>query len=439
MSQSSVSTDSAERLRLEQALLHFLLEHIPDSIYFKDRQSRFLKVSRALARLFSTDDPRSVEGKTDFDFFTEEHARPAFEDEQRIITTGAPIVNKVEKETLPDGRVRWAMTTKMPLRDADGEIIGTCGISRDFTEHKLLEESLKQSNAQLAERERELRRAFDELRETHEKLKRAQAELVEAEKIQSVGRLAFGVAHEIRNPLNTLNMAVEYLERLEGEAGQATAVVTPMMREAIQHADRVIVGLMEACGSLDLHFEPVRFADVLRGALDQCEAVCRAAGVSVECAVPDDLPEVALDRIRIEEILVGIFQNAIEAMAAGGSLRVSASRHRVADDQLVRDEGLRSARRLRTGDEVLRVEIADTGPGIPEEQIGSVFDPFFTTKSTGKGTGLGLAVCRKVMELHGGGITLRNRGGESGVLVTLIFPAFVGAIPPARIQAGSGS
>lgn len=423
MSERPAASEVSEQLRLEQALLHFLLEHIPDRIYFKDRRSRFLKVSRAMVDFFSCENPADVVGKTDFDFFTEEHARPAFEDEQQVMRSGEPIVNKVEKETLPDGRVRWAMTTKMPLRDADGDIIGTCGISKDFTAHKLLEESLERSNARLAEQERELRRAFDELRETHEKLKRAQGELVEAEKIQSVGRLAFGVAHEIRNPLNTLNMAVEYLERLEGEGGRAAAMVAPMMRDAVRHADRVIVGLMEAGGSLDLRFEPLRPDAVIRSALEQCAAACTAAGVTVDVALAPSLPDVALDRARIEEIFVGIFQNAIEAMPGGGLLGVRAEACRVADAEAAHDAGLRSARRLRAGDEVVRIEITDTGTGVPEEQIGNVFDPFFTTKPTGKGTGLGLAVCRKVMELHGGSIRIANRP-SGGAAVSLVFPTF---------------
>ncbi len=99
-------------------------------------------MSKSQADRFGLSDPKEAIGKTDFDFFTEEHARPAFEDEQRIIRTGQPIVGIEEKETWPDGGISWVSTTKMPLLDEKGEIIGTFGISRDITERKIAEEQL---------------------------------------------------------------------------------------------------------------------------------------------------------------------------------------------------------------------------------------------------------------------------------------------------------
>ena len=113
-----------------------LLDHSPDKIYFKDTQSRFVKVGKAHAQVFGADSPDEMVGKTDFDYFTEEHARPAFEDEQEIIRTGVPMIGKVEKEVWRDGRETWALTTKMPFYDEAGRIIGTFGISKDITARK---------------------------------------------------------------------------------------------------------------------------------------------------------------------------------------------------------------------------------------------------------------------------------------------------------------
>ena len=128
----------------EQAFfLGILLDTIPDNIYFKDAQSRFIRISRHMAEWLGLPDPIHAVGKTDFDYFTSEHADQAFRDEQEILRTGVPLVNVQEKETFPDGSIRWVSTTKMPLRGPDGRIVGTFGISRDITEFKRIAEQLE--------------------------------------------------------------------------------------------------------------------------------------------------------------------------------------------------------------------------------------------------------------------------------------------------------
>ncbi|MDR3458330.1 MAG: PAS domain S-box protein [Verrucomicrobiae bacterium] len=130
-------------LAYEQDLLRALLDHSPDHIYFKDAQSRFIKSSHSQAKQFRVAAVSELIGKTDFDFFTEEHARPAFEDEQNIIRTGRPMIGKIEKELWKDGRAEsWVLTTKMPFRNKAGEIIGTFGISKDITPLKQTEAAL---------------------------------------------------------------------------------------------------------------------------------------------------------------------------------------------------------------------------------------------------------------------------------------------------------
>jgi PAS domain S-box-containing protein len=125
----------AEKLAIEKNYLQILMDNMPYSIYFKDKQSRFLKVSNEMAKKHSTTTDALI-GKTDFDFFSTEHAQQAFNDEQNIIRTGIPLIDIEEKETYPDGSISWVSTTKMPFRDADGSMIGTFGVSRNVTSKK---------------------------------------------------------------------------------------------------------------------------------------------------------------------------------------------------------------------------------------------------------------------------------------------------------------
>ena len=132
-----------EALVLEQYLTRSLMDNTPDYIYFKDTHSRFVRMNKAQAARFGLSDPAEAIGKTDFDFFSEEHARQAYADERQVIETGQPIVGVEEKETWPDGHETWVSTTKLPLRDEERRIVGTFGISRDITERKRLEHTLR--------------------------------------------------------------------------------------------------------------------------------------------------------------------------------------------------------------------------------------------------------------------------------------------------------
>jgi diguanylate cyclase (GGDEF)-like protein/PAS domain S-box-containing protein len=147
---SSPTEDDTARLRAEVArlkrdafLLGTLMDNSPDTIYFKDLDSRFTLINRGAAGRYGVDNPALAIGRTDFDFFTDEHAAQAFRDEQEILRTGLPLVNVEEKETMPDGSVRWVSTTKMPLRDPEGNMLGTFGISRDITQKKEFEDQLE--------------------------------------------------------------------------------------------------------------------------------------------------------------------------------------------------------------------------------------------------------------------------------------------------------
>jgi PAS domain S-box-containing protein len=153
----------------EKALLDNLLDSVPENIYFKDGQSRFMRFSKSMLKLFGLRNEEDLIGKSDFDFFSDEHARPAFEDEQKIIRTGQAIIDLEEKEVMADGRISWVNTTKMPLKNKEGKIVGTFGISKNISHLKQLEAEAQIKGQQLAKMEKKfamMKKEVEELKKS---------------------------------------------------------------------------------------------------------------------------------------------------------------------------------------------------------------------------------------------------------------------------------
>jgi len=387
-------------------LLRNLLQNIPDHIYFKDRQSRFILINPALARVIGLRSPEDAVGKTDFDIFTQEHAEAALADEQEILRTGVPLVGKEEKETWPDGTVSWVTSTKLPLRNKQGDIVGTFGISRDITDRKHAEEALKLAVS-------DLHKSRDDLRSAHQ-------QLMHAERMETVGRIAAGIAHEVQNPLQILLMSLDYLFQRMPDRDPVLDGVLNEMRHATLRANKIIRGLLDFSRSEDLVLKAQDINKLLDNAMALVKHTVRQHQIDLQMQLAPELPPLALDGMKIEQVFVNLFTNAIHAMPDGGVLTARTRAERLTET--LRDFGSREAGHFYAGDLVVIVEIEDTGQGIPPEILRKIFDPFFTTKATGKGTGLGLAIVKRIIDLHSGEIEIDNRP-EGGARCRLMFKA----------------
>ncbi len=409
-----------EELATERNLLRNLINNLPDYIYVKDPEGRYLLDNIAHRRWLGADTEREVIGRRVADFFPPDLVAQFALDDEQVILSGHALLNREEVVTDRLGNRRWHATTKVPLRNPEGAIRGLVGISRDITERKLSEEALREANAELERHKDELQNALGELRQSHEELKAAQFQLIQAEKMQSIGRLAAGVAHEVKNPLGILRMGVDYLSHNLETRDENTTLILQDMADAIQRADGIILGLLDFAVPHALDAEPENLSRVTEESLALVRHLAAEHHVRLERRLEPDIPPVPLDRNKIKQVLVNLLTNAIHAMPEGGVLTVRTGVRPLTDAEAGHDVGARQANRFRAGENVVFVDVVDTGTGIPEDILRQIFDPFFTTKPTGKGTGLGLTVTRKIVEMHGGRIDLRNRK-EGGVEATVMF------------------
>ncbi len=311
-----------------------------------------------------------------------------------------------------DGTYRWILARGVALRDAADRPVRVAGSHVDLTERKRIEEQLRGANSALEERRRELTRALTDLEQTHAQLQSTQLQLIQAEKLESIGKLAAGVAHEVKNPLQTMLMGLTYLEGKFPHAGEEVRLTCVDMRDAIVRADSIVRGLLQMAGNPELNMSLEDLNAVLAKVLSLVNYSLDAARITVVRRLDPIVPRVWMDLGKMEQVFINLLTNAIHAMPLGGTIYVSTFGNAPGLSGTPPMAGEPSG--------LVMVQIQDTGAGIPPEHLDQLFTPFFTTKQKGLGTGLGLSVTKSIVELHGGRIELINApGGGARVTVTL--------------------
>lgn len=266
------------------------------------------------------------------------------------------------------------------------------------------------------------------LRDYHESLRRAQDSLMSAARIEAVGLLAAGVAHEIRNPLGRIQMAVGGLQGMVDKFPEADRDTVNLLVDtavqSVESADKIVAGLITSFRGQTLPLQSLDIDEVIQEAIQYLNPEIHKSGVELQTDFADGAPEVAIAPKEFQQAFVAIVRNALQVMVFADSSEkqlIIQTRVETMSGQ-GSNEGTRSGNRLRDGDPVLTISVIDSGPGMTAEQIEQAFDAFYTTKATGAGTGLGLTVARKIIELHKGVIRLTNReDGESGLKVDIFL------------------
>jgi len=355
-------------LEHERYLLNALMDNLPHNIYFKDRQSRFLRINKAMARCFELSDTAEALGKTDADFFTEEHAQQALTDEQEIIRSGRPLLDKEEKETWPDGHVTWVSTSKIPLRSPEGEIIGTFGISRDITDRKRAEEQLHAA------------------KEVAEVANRAKSEFLAT------------MSHEIRAPMNGIFGMIDLLLNTQPTAQQR--VYLNLASQSAETLLRLLNDILDfskiEAGKLELESVGFALRDTLGDTLQTLAGRASEKGLELTYHIPPDVPDGLVgDPGRLCQVIVNLTGNAIK-FTEQGEVVVDVETESRADNHVH-----------------LHFAVRDTGPGIPPEKQAVIFEAFRQADSSMSrqygGTGLGLAISSRLVELMKGRMWVESK------------------------------
>ena len=379
--------DVTERVKMEQDLayerdlLRELMNNIPDNIYFKDAQSRFVKVGQALARKFGLRDPAEAVGKADYDFFTAEHAQAAYDDEQRIIRTGQPIIGKTEKETWPDGTETWVLTTKMPFRNKDGAIMGTFGISKDVT--------------RLVLAERELAQARDAA--------------LESARLKS--EFLANMSHEIRTPMNAITGMTGLL--LDTPLTQEQHEFAETIRTSTDALLTIINDILDfskiEAGKLAFEHIDFNLREAVESSVELLAPRAQGKGLELISWIDDDVPTLVRgDPGRIRQVLINLLGNAVKFTERGEVLVRVSSESETATHATI------------------RLTVTDTGIGISQKSLPLIFQAFTqadgsTTRKYG-GTGLGLAISKQLIELMNGHLGVESTLGKgSSFWFTLPF------------------
>jgi len=345
-----------------------------------------------------------------------EEDRPAVLEQVNHILKGEippPVEHRIRHK---NGSVRWIRNTSVPRKDSQGRLIAYDGLVYDITPQKEAEAQLKHAYRELAANEEALKRTLEELKRAHQQLKETQLELIQAAKLESVGALAAGVAHEVKNPLQTILMGLDYLAPNLPPGNENIALVLTDMREAVTRANTIIRGLLQLSADRDFELKLEDLNLAVKRALRLTNAQTIAAKVSVVRKLDSHPLKVRIDRAKIEQVFINLFMNALQAMSPGGTLTVSTCSGRLGETVKLSDGPFRNF----MGEKVVVAEVQDTGPGISEANLPKIFDPFFTTKPVGVGTGLGLSVVKKILDLHNAAIEIRN-APTGGVVATLVF------------------
>ncbi|MEE8359870.1 MAG: ATP-binding protein [Candidatus Omnitrophota bacterium] len=272
------------------------------------------------------------------------------------------------------------------IRDDNNNVIWTICTAVDISKRKKAEEQLQS--------------AYTELKDT-------QSQLIQVEKMDAIGRMASGIAHEVKNPLGVILQGVNCLEMRLPPAQRDVFDILQKIKNNVARADNIIKGLLDFSKLTELKIEPEDVKLILDSSLGLIQHRVKLERIDVIKKFKEDIPNVLADKRKLEQVFVNILLNAVQAMPNGGTLFIRLYKAKLDGKEAA--EASEISTHFASGEEVVVAEIEDTGIGISKGDIHKIYEPFFTTKSPQEGTGLGLSVTRNIIDTHKGYLDIKSK------------------------------
>ena len=361
-------------LRDSQEMLKLVTENIPQAIFWKDVDSRYMGCNKTFASHAGISTPEEVVGKRDHDLAWRREESDLFEEiDGRVIKNDIPEYHIITPQLQADGKDAWVDLNMIPLHDDQGRVVGLLGTYEDITERKMMEE-----------------------------------ELLRAQKLESLGILAGGIAHDFNNLLTAILGNISLAKSYEDSQDKLAKRLSEAERASLRARDLTQQLLTFAKGGI-----PIKTTTCVRELLkESSEFAVRGSNSRCEFSIAEDLWSVEVDEGQIAQVINNLVINAKQAMPEGGVVNIAA------ENQYIKEQGTPSGKRY------IMISIEDSGVGIPQEYLSKIFDPYFTTKQ--EGNGLGLATCYSIIKKHDGSITVESEPGR-GTVFKILLPAASGS------------
>ena len=365
-----------------------------------DNDGKFLFANQKLVKFYGYPDEKSLSGLTISQIYNEDETEA--EKSLNYVRSVCQNNDMVQYESYDKNKGIWFANTLSPIRDpSTRDVLAVCIISKDITDR--------------IEKEKKLNDTVDLLIKTRD-------QLIQKDKMAALGRMASGIAHEIRNPLEIIYMGLDYLENNLPDNNSHIRESIEKIFNAVNRADNIIKNILAFSRKSVYKITQIPLCPLLDNVLTLAEQMILKNGVGVRREYDDELLEVAGDHDMLEHVFLNLVNNAVDAMKDCKEKILTVRAHKQLVTEVGYKTGYRRADFFSIGEEMIVVEISDTGKGIPEEALPKIFEPFFTTKPANEGTGLGLSIAHMIMDRLSGTIDVESRKNQGTTFFIKLQP-----------------